>query len=135
MTAFRTRYRHYKFLVMPFCLTNAPAPFMDLMNRVFRPYIYQFVIVFVDDILIYSRSRKEQGRHLRKALQTLRKQKLYAKLSKCKFWLSEVVFLGHLMSSIGISIDLAKVDVVLRWERPRSAIEIQNFLGLAGYYR
>jgi len=93
-TAFRTRYGHYEFLVMSFGLTNAPTSFMDLMNRVFRPYIDSFVIVFIDDILIYSRSKEEHEQHMRVVLQTLREQKLYAKFSKCDFWLSSVAFMG-----------------------------------------
>ena len=91
-TAFRTRYGHFEFLVMPFGLTNAPAAFMDLMNRIFRPYLDQFVIVFIDDILINSGSGEEHAEHLRIILQILREHRLYAKLSKCKFWLDSVVF-------------------------------------------
>ena len=102
---------------------------------VFQPYLDQFVIVFVDDILIYSRSRREHEGHFRTALHTLRAHRLYAKLSKCEFWLSEVVFLGHVVSSIGIVVDPAKVEAVLRRERSTTATEIRSFLGLAGYYR
>ena len=97
-TAFRTRYGYYEFLVMPFGLTNAPAAFMDLMNRVFRPYVDQFVVVFIDDILVYSKDRENHNTHLRVVLETLRKEQLYAKLSKCEFWLNEVSFLGHIVS-------------------------------------
>ncbi|WMV08531.1 hypothetical protein MTR67_001916 [Solanum verrucosum] len=97
-TAFRTRYGHYEFLVMPFGLTNAPAVFIDLMNRVFRPFLDRFVIVFIDDILVYSRSQEEHESHLKTVLQTLREHKLYAKFSKCEFWLDSVVFLGHVVS-------------------------------------
>ena len=104
-TAFRTRYGHYEFLVMSFGLTNAPAAFMDLMNRVFRPYLDRFVIVFIDDIMVYSRSEQEHAEHLHRVLQTLREHKLYAKFSKCEFWLSSVVFLGHVVSKEGISVD------------------------------
>ena len=100
-TAFRTRYGHYEFLVMPFGLTNAPAAFMDLMNRVFRPYVDQFVIVFIDDILVYSKDHESHDAHLR-VLETLRKEQLYAKLNKCEFWLNEVSFLGHIVSKEGI---------------------------------
>ena len=102
---FRTRYGHYEFLVIPFRLTNAPSTFMDLMNRVFHPYLDQFVIVFIDDILVYSKSADEHALHLRIVLQTLRDKKLYAKFSKCEFWLNEVIFLGHVVSSDGIFVD------------------------------
>ena len=101
-TAFRTRYGHYEFLIMPFGLTNAPAAFMDLMNRVFRPYVDQFVVVFIDDILVYSKDQKSHDTHLRVVLETLRKEELYAKLSKCEFWKNEVSFLGHIVSKEGI---------------------------------
>ena len=104
-TAFRTRYGHYEFLVMPFGLTNAPTAFMDLMNRVFRPYVDQFVVVFIDDILVYSKDAQEHEQHLKLVEQTLREKKLYAKLSKCEFWLKEVSFLGHIVSAEGIKVD------------------------------
>jgi hypothetical protein len=111
-TAFRTRYGHFEFLVLPFGLTNAPALFMDLMNRVFQPYLDKFVVVFIDDILVYSKSYKEHEQHLRQTLQTLRSRQLYAKLDKCDFWLKEVTFLGHVVSSKGIFVDLQKVEAV-----------------------
>ena len=134
-TAFRTRYGHYEFLVMPFGLTNAPAAFMDLMNRVFRPYLDRFIIVFIDDILIYSKTQEEHAEHLRIALQTLREHSLYAKKEKCDFWMTDVKFLGHVVSQEGISVDPSKVEAVLNWERPKNVSEIRSFLGLAGYYR
>jgi len=134
-TTFRTRYRHFEFLVLPFGLTNAPALFMDLMNRVFRPYLDKFVVVFIDDILVYSKSYEEHEQHLRQTLQTLRSRQLYAMLDKCDFWLKEVTFLGHVASSEGIFVDPQKVEVVLRWERPTTVTEIRSFLGLVGYYR
>ena len=134
-TAFRTRYEHFEFLVMPFGLTNAPASFMDLMNRIFRPYLDQFVIVFIDDILIYSGSGEEHAKHLRIILQTLRKHRLYAKLNKCQFWLDSVTFLGHIVSAEGVSVDPKKVEAILNWKPPTSVTEIRSFLGLAGYYR
>ncbi|RVX02879.1 Retrovirus-related Pol polyprotein from transposon 17.6 [Vitis vinifera] len=134
-TAFRTRYGHYEFLVMPFGLTNAPAAFMDLMNRVFKPYLDQFVVVFIDDILVYSRSREENEDHLSIVLQTLRDKQLYAKLKKCEFWLDRISFLRHVVSNDGISVDPGKVDVVANWRRPSTVTEIRSFLGLAGYYR
>ena len=111
-TAFRTRYGHYEFLVMAFGLTNAPAAFMDLMNRVFKKYLDKFIIVFIDDILIYSRTEEDHAEHLRIALETLKKEKLYVKFSKCEFWLREVQFLGHIVSSEGIQVDPAKIEVV-----------------------
>ena len=108
-TAFRTRYGHYEFLVMPFGLTNAPASFMDLMNRVFRPYVDQFVVVFIDDILVYSKDRESHDTHLQVVLETLRKEQLYAKLSKYEFWMNEVSFLGHIVSKEGIRVDPKKI--------------------------
>uniref|UniRef100_A0A2N9IFH6 CCHC-type domain-containing protein n=1 Tax=Fagus sylvatica TaxID=28930 RepID=A0A2N9IFH6_FAGSY len=134
-TAFRTRYEHYEFLVMPFGLTNAPVAFMDLMNRVFKPFLDQFVVVFIDDILIYSKSKEDHERHLRLVLQVLKEKKLYAKLKKCEFWLDSVAFLGHVISKDGISVDPKKVEAVVEWNRPNNVTEIRSFLGLAGYYR
>ena len=134
-TAFRTRYGHYEFLVMPFGLTNAPAVFMDLMNRMFKPYLDQFVVVFIDDIVIYSKSHKEHEDHLRIVLQILRKKKLYAKLQKCDFWLDQVSFLGHTTSIDGISVDPKKIEAIVSWSRPSNVAEVRSFLGLAGYYR
>ena len=134
-TAFRTQYGHFEFTVMPFRLTNAPAAFMNLTNRVFQPYLDQFVVVFVDDILIYSQSEVEHEDHLRIVLQLLRDHQLYAKFSKCEFWLTEVGFLGHVVLASGVSVDLGKVEDVMSWERPKSVFEIRSFLGLATYYR
>ncbi|GKA47727.1 putative reverse transcriptase domain-containing protein [Tanacetum coccineum] len=108
-TTFRTRYEHYEFQVMPFGLTNAPAVFMDLMNRVCKPYLDKFVIVFIDDILIYSRNKEEHANHLRIILELLKKEKLYAKFSKCDFWIRIVQFLGHLIDSQGLHVDPAKI--------------------------
>ncbi|KAJ0550384.1 putative nucleotidyltransferase, Ribonuclease H [Helianthus annuus] len=134
-TAFRTRYGHYEFLVMPFGLTNAPAVFMDLMNRVCKPYLDKFVIVFIDDILIYSKSQEEHEQHLRLILELLRKEQLYAKFSKCDFWLREVHFIGHVVNRDGIHVDPSKVDSIRNWPAPRTPTEIRQFLGLAEYYR
>ncbi|KAK9049844.1 hypothetical protein SSX86_031187 [Deinandra increscens subsp. villosa] len=134
-TAFRTRYGHYEFYVMSFGLTNAPAAFMDLMNRVCKPMLDKSVIVFIDDILIYSRSEAEHAKHLREILERLRVEKLYAKFSKCAFWLREVQFLGHVIGSEGIKVDPAKVEAVTLWEAPKTPTEVRSFLGLAGYYR
>ncbi|MBM1124153.1 reverse transcriptase family protein, partial [Klebsiella pneumoniae] len=111
-TAFRTRYGHFEFLVMPFGLTNAPAVFMDLMHRVFNPYLDRFVIVFIDDILVYSPSKEAHRDHLRVVLTTLREQRLYAKFSKCDFWMTEIRFLGHVVSGAGISVDPSKLEAV-----------------------
>ncbi|GJT74688.1 putative reverse transcriptase domain-containing protein [Tanacetum coccineum] len=134
-TVFRTRYGHYEFQVMPFGLTNAPTVFMDLMNRVCRPYIEKFVIVFIDDILIYSKTKEEHDAHLRLILELLKKEELYAKFSKCDFWLSKVQFLGHVIDSEGIHVDPAKIESIKDWESPKTPTEIRQFLGLTGYYR
>ncbi|GJV70632.1 reverse transcriptase domain-containing protein [Tanacetum coccineum] len=134
-TAFRTRYGHYEFQVMPFGLTNAPAVFMDLMNRVCKPYLDKFVIVFIDDILIYSKNKQEHEEHLKLILELLKKEELYAKFSKCEFWIPKVQFLGHVINSEGIHVDPAKIESVKDWASPKSPTEIRQFLGLAGYYR
>ncbi|KAJ9545458.1 hypothetical protein OSB04_025165 [Centaurea solstitialis] len=134
-TAFRTRYGHFEFVVMPFGLTNAPAVFMDLMNRVCRPMLDKSVIVFIDDILIYSKTKEYHVVHLIEVLETLRRERLYAKFSKCDFWLQEVQFLGHLVNREGIKVDPAKIEAVMKWEVPKTPTEIRSFLGLAGYYR
>ena len=120
---------------MPFGLTNAPTAFMDLMNRVFHPYLDKFVIVFIDDILVYSKNEEEHAKHLKIALQTLREKELYAKFSKCEFWLKEVGFLGHLISGNSVYVDPKKIKSILNWEQPKNVTEIRSFLGLAGYYR
>ncbi|GJS04068.1 reverse transcriptase domain-containing protein [Tanacetum coccineum] len=134
-TAFRTRYGHFEFTVMPFGLTNAPAVFMDLMNRVCKPYLDKFVIVFIDDILIYSKTKEEHEVHLKLVLELLRKEKLYAKFSKCEFWLQEVHFLGHVVNQSGIHVDPSKIEAVKNWKAPTTPSEVRSFLGLAGYYR
>ncbi|KAL4028406.1 hypothetical protein IC575_011602 [Cucumis melo] len=117
-TAFHSRYGHYEFIVMSFGLTNAPAVFMDLMNSVFREFLDTFVIVFIDDILIYSKTETEHEENLRMVLQTLQDNKLYAKFSKCEFWLKQVSFLGHVVSKAGVSVDPAKIEAVTSWTRP-----------------
>nr|GEU36110.1 putative reverse transcriptase domain-containing protein [Tanacetum cinerariifolium] len=134
-TAFRTRYGNFEFTVMPFGLTNAPAIFMSLMNHVGKPYLDKFVIVFINDILIYSKSEEEHEVHMQTILELLKKEKLYAKFSNCKFWLQEVQFLGHVVNCDGIHVDPSKVESVKNWKTPASPIEIRSFLGLAGYYR
>ena len=133
-TAFRTRYGHYEFLVMSFGLTNMPAVFMDTMNRVFHDYLDQFIIAFIDDILIYSKTSEEHEEHLRKVLERLRKEKLYAKLEKCEFWLDSVSFLGHVNCGEGVAVDSEKVKAMVKWTRPTSMFEIWSFLGLTSYY-
>ncbi|GJZ86475.1 putative reverse transcriptase domain-containing protein [Tanacetum coccineum] len=134
-TAFRTRYGHYEFQVMPFGLTNAPAVFMDLMNRMCKPYLDKFMIVFIDDILIYSRNEEEHTNRLRIILELIKKEKLYAKFSKCDFWIHIVQFLGHLIDSQGLHADPAKIEAVKNWASPTTPMEVRQFLGLAGYYR
>ncbi|KAJ9547079.1 LOW QUALITY PROTEIN: hypothetical protein OSB04_019622 [Centaurea solstitialis] len=134
-TAFRTRYGHYEFLVMSFGLTNALAAFMDLMNRVCKPYLDKFVIVFIDDILIYSKTAEEHQEHLRKVLELLKHERLYAKFSKCEFWLKEVQVLGHMVSEEGIKVDPTKIEAIQSWKSPESATKVRSFLGLARYYR
>ncbi|GKE70245.1 putative reverse transcriptase domain-containing protein, partial [Tanacetum coccineum] len=119
-TTFRTRYGHFEFTVMPFGLMNAPAAFMDLMNRVCRPYLDKFVIMFIDDILIYSKTKEEHEMHLGLVLDLLKKEKLYAKLYKCEFWLREVSFLGHVINGDGIQVDPTKIEAVKNWEAPRT---------------
>ncbi|GJY59348.1 putative reverse transcriptase domain-containing protein [Tanacetum coccineum] len=130
-TAFRTRYGHYEFQVMSFGLTNAPAVFMDLMNRVCKPYLDKFVIVFIDDILIYSKSKKEHEEHLRQILKLLKKEELYAKFSKCEFWISRVQFLGHVIDYRGIHVDPAKIESIKDWASPKTPTEIRQFLAAA----
>lgn len=134
-TAFRTRYGHYEFVVMPFGLTNAPAVFMRLMNQVFRDYLDKFVIIFIDDILIYSRTAEEHEEHLRRVLERLQEHKLYAKFSKCKFWKKEIGFLGHRVSAEGVAADPEKISAIKGWPQPTTVTEVRSFLGLAGYYR
>jgi hypothetical protein len=134
-TAFVLRYGLYEYTVMSFGLTNASAYFMYLMNKVFMEYPYKFVVVFIDDISVYSRSEEEHEEHLCLALQKLRDHRLYAKLTKCEFWLKQVAFLGHIISKGGISVDQSKIQDVLSWNAPMSVGDIHSFLGLAGYYR
>jgi hypothetical protein len=133
-TAFSTRYGLYEYLVMSFGLTNAPAHFMYLMNSVFMSKLDKFAVVFIDDILVYSKNEVEHKQHLWIILQRLRDHQLYAKFSKCAFWLKEVPFLGHVISSEGIAVNPSKVQEVLEWKAPRSVTQIISFLRLAGYY-
>jgi len=134
-TAFSTRYGLYEYLVMSFGLTNAPAYFMYLMNSVFMPELDKFIVVFIDDIIIYSKNEENHVEHLRIVLQRLRDHQLYAKFSKCEFWLDTVKFLGHTISSEGIAVDPSKVQEVIDRKPPTSVHQIHSFLSLAGYYR
>lgn len=134
-TAFRTRYGHYEFTVMPFGLCNAPATFQRLMNDVFREQLDRFVIVYLDDILIYSRTWEEHKNHVRQVLEILRQHKLYAKRSKCTFVVQEVDFLGYIVSKDGIATDPKKLEAVQNWPVPRTVHDVRSFMGLANYYR
>jgi hypothetical protein len=130
-----TRCGLYEFTVMSFGLTSAPTYFRDLKNKVFMEYLDRFVVVFIDDILIYFKSESDHEEHLRLVLQKLRDNQFYAKFSKCEFWIDEVPFLGHIISNGGISVDPAKVKEIVAWSIPTTVMEIRSFLGLAGYYR
>jgi hypothetical protein len=134
-TAFITRYGLYKYTVMSFGLTNAPAYFMYLMNKVFMEYLDKFMVVFIDAILMFSKNEEDHDEHLRVVLQKLRENQLYAKLSKWEFWLKEVSFLGHIISEGGIYVDPSKVKDVLSWKTQQNVLDIRSFLGLVGYYR
>ena len=134
-TAFTTRYGLYEYTMMSFGLTNAPAYFMNLMNKVFMDFLDKFVVVFIDDILIYSKSEEEHEEHLRVVLRTLREHQLYAKFSKCQFWLKEVAFLGHMISAGGTSVDPTHIKSILCRKAPTTQTEVRSLLGLAGYYR
>jgi hypothetical protein len=134
-TAFTIRYGFFEYLVMSFGLMNASAHFMYLMNSVFMLELDKVVMIFIDDILIYSRSMEEHEEHLRIVLQRLREHQLYAKFSRCKFWIKEVSFLGHVVSPEGITVDPDKVKEVLEWKPPTTVFEVRSFFGLAGYYR
>ncbi|GJZ02396.1 putative reverse transcriptase domain-containing protein [Tanacetum coccineum] len=135
ITAFRNRYGHFEFQVMSFGLTNAPAVFMDLMNRVCKPYFDKFVIVIIDDILVYSNDEEEHGKHLKIILELLKKERLYAKFLKCNFWLDSVQFHGHVIDCNGVHVDPAKIKAIKNWAAPTTPTEVRQFLGLAGYYR
>jgi hypothetical protein len=133
--SFITRYGLYEYIVMSFGLTNALTYFMYLMNKVFMEYLDKFVVVFIDNILIFSKNEEEHDKHLCLVFQKLRDNQLYAKLNKCEFWLKEVAFVGHIVSEGGISVDPSKVKDVLSWNTPQNVSNIRSFLGLTGYYR
>ncbi|WVZ70701.1 hypothetical protein U9M48_019344 [Paspalum notatum var. saurae] len=134
-TTFETRYGHYEFTIVPFELTNAPAYFMNMMNLILMEELNQFVVVFIDDILIYSKTREEHEEHLRVVLEKLRENQLYGKFSKCEFWLEKVALLGHIVTAEGVSVDPEKIEAVSKWKTPRNMTEIRSFLRLAGCYR
>jgi hypothetical protein len=134
-TAFVTRYGQYEYTVVSFGLTNAPAYFMNMMNKVIMDELDKCVVVFIDDILVFSKTAEEHEEHLRIVLGKLRQYQLYAKFSKCEFWMEEVAFLGHVLSAKGVAVDPSKIEAVSKWQSPKSVTEIRSFLGLAGYYR
>nr|GEW42261.1 putative reverse transcriptase domain-containing protein [Tanacetum cinerariifolium] len=132
ITAFKTRYGHFEFQVMPFGLTNAPVVFMDLMNRVCKPYLDKFVIVFINDILVYSKDEEEHEKHLKIILDLLKKEKLYAKFSNCDFWLDSVQFMGHVIDRSGVHVDPAKIKAIKSWAAPTMPTEVRQFLDWLG---
>ena len=134
-TAFNTRYGQFEFLVMPFGLTNAPATFMTLMNQIFHDYLDDFVVVFLDDVLIYSKSMSDHVLHVEKVLSLLREHKLFAKISKCEFGVKQVEYLGHIVSEEGMAVDPKKIAVIRDWPSPTNVHEVRQFVGLASYYR
>ena len=133
-TAFRTRYGHYEFTMVAFGMSNALVVFMYLMNGVFRDYLDKFVIVFLDYILVYSKSKEEHEQHLRMALRVLREHQLYAKLRKCMFYQEQIHNLGHIISEDGIVVDPENIEAIREWSAPKNVTEVRSFMGLAGYY-
>jgi hypothetical protein len=134
-TTFRTRYGHYEFIVVSFGLSNTPAIFMCLMNGIFRDYLDKFVIVFLDDILVYFKSEEEHEQHLRMVLQVIREHQLYAKLRKCSFYQKQIHYLGHIISKDEIVVDPENIEAIIEWSVPKNVMEVRSFMGLAGYYR
>ena len=134
-TTFRTLYGHYEFFVMPFGLTNTSTAFMCLMNNIISNYLDKFMVVFIDDMLIYSKNEQEHEEHLKIVLQVLREQQLYATFSQCDFFKEKIQYLGHLVSKEGISVDLEKVKAIMEWSVPRNLSNIRSFMGITGYYR
>jgi hypothetical protein len=134
-TAFRTPLGHYEYVVLPFGLTNAPATFQAVMNRILEPFIGRFVVVYLDDILIHSQSREEHVRHLEQVFEVLRRERFHAKASKCHWAQTELEYLGHIINTAGVRPDPKKVRVVREWPLPNSVTELRQFLGLANYFR
>ena len=134
-TTFRTRYGHYEFVVVPFGLTNALATFMCLMNSVFSRYLDKFVLVFLYDILVYSKNEEDHEEYLRLKLQLLREHQLYAKLRKCDFYRDRIQYFGHIILEEGISMDPKKIEAIMNWPTPRNVTDVRYFMGLVGYYR
>ena len=134
-TTFRTRDVHYEFVVVPFGLTNPPTTFMCLMNSVFSRYLDKFVLVFLDDILVYSKNEEEHEEHLRLTLQLLKEHHLYENMRKCDFYRDIIKYLSHIISEEGISMDPKKIEAITNWPTPRNVTDVRSFMGLAGYYR
>jgi hypothetical protein len=134
-TAFKTYFGHFEYVVMPFGLSNAPATFQSLMNEIFKDFLWKFILVFFDDILIYSKDMSDHVLHLGTALSILRQHKLAAKMSKCVFGVSHVEYLGHVISAQGVATDPSKITAIAEWATPTTVTQLRSFLGLAGYYR
>jgi hypothetical protein len=134
-TAFRTRYGHYEFRVVSFGFSNAPDVFMCLMNGVFKDYLDKFVIVFLDDILVYSKSKEEHEKHMWMVLQVLREHQLYAKLSKCSFYQEQIHYLGNIILKDGIVVDPKNIEAIREWSVPKNVTKVISFMVLVGYYR
>jgi len=134
-TAFVTRYGQYEFNVVSFGITNVPAYFMNMMNKVFMEELDKFVVVFIDDILFYSEIVEEHAEPLRIVLERPRRLQLHAKFSKCEFLLEKVAFIGHALTADGVAVDPAKIEAILEWKQPKNVTDIRSFLGLAGYNR